>query len=84
MTYRKIDVNGTTYEYTVGRTHIKVRGLGALPKHGNVTMIPLHCECCYEPLATLYPNRPINETHAPSVQPHNVRELILSHVKEKK
>ena len=35
MTYRKIEVDGTTYEYVVGRSHVKVRGPGfskVLPK----------------------------------------------------
>ncbi|MCS4089978.1 hypothetical protein [Rhizobium sp. BK176] len=26
MSYRKIEVNGTTYEYVVGRSHVKIRG----------------------------------------------------------
>ena len=28
MSYRKIEVNGKTYEYVVGRSHVKVRGHG--------------------------------------------------------
>lgn len=32
MSYRKIVVNGTTYKYTVGRTHVKVSGVGTAPK----------------------------------------------------
>lgn len=32
MSYRKIEVDGDTYEYTVGRTHVKVRGWAAVPK----------------------------------------------------
>jgi hypothetical protein len=32
MAYRKIDVNGKTYEYTIGRTHLKVKGMGAVLK----------------------------------------------------
>lgn len=32
MGYRKITVDDTTYEYVVGRTHVKIRGIGALPK----------------------------------------------------
>ena len=28
MSYRKIEVNGTQYEYVVGRSHVKVRGPG--------------------------------------------------------
>jgi hypothetical protein len=32
MAYRKISVDGTPYEYVVGRTHVKIRGVGAIPK----------------------------------------------------
>lgn len=32
MGYRKIDVDGVEHQYTVGRTHVKVRGIGATPK----------------------------------------------------
>lgn len=35
MSYRKIEVNGKTYEYVVGRSHVKIRGEGfskVLPK----------------------------------------------------
>lgn len=28
MAYRKIEVDGLTYEYTVGRTHVKVKDVG--------------------------------------------------------
>lgn len=28
MGYRTIEVDGTTYEYTVGKTHVKVKGVG--------------------------------------------------------
>ena len=30
MGYRNIEVDGKTYEYTVGRTHLKVRGFRAI------------------------------------------------------
>lgn len=26
MSYRKIEINGKTYEYVVGRSHVKIRG----------------------------------------------------------
>lgn len=32
MAYRKIEVNGSTYDYTVGKSYIKIRGLGAYNK----------------------------------------------------
>ena len=28
MAYRKITIDGTTYEYVVGKTHVKVKGVG--------------------------------------------------------
>ena len=33
MSYRKIQVDGATYEYVVGRSHVKVKGVGVVPKH---------------------------------------------------
>lgn len=41
MAYRKIEVNGVTYEYTIGRTHVKVRGVGTALKEdiGRSTVI---------------------------------------------
>lgn len=33
MSYRKMEINGTTYEYVVGRSHVKVKGLGSQPHH---------------------------------------------------
>lgn len=32
MAYRKIDVDGSTYEYSIGRTHVKIRGFNAVLK----------------------------------------------------
>ena len=32
MAYRKIHLNGVTYEYTVGRTHVKIKNIGAVRK----------------------------------------------------
>jgi hypothetical protein len=29
MSYRKLDVDGQVFEYSVGRTHTKIRGVGA-------------------------------------------------------
>lgn len=29
MSYRKLEVNGTTFEYSIGRTHTKIRHVGA-------------------------------------------------------
>lgn len=37
MSYRKIEVNGNTYEYVIGKTVIKIKGLGIFPisEYGN-------------------------------------------------
>lgn len=32
MAYRQVQVDGDTYAYTVGRTHVKVRGWAAVRK----------------------------------------------------
>ncbi len=29
MSYRKLTIDGKEYEYTIGRTHTKIKGLGA-------------------------------------------------------
>ena len=31
MSYRKIEVNGNVFEYSIGKTHTKIRGVGAYP-----------------------------------------------------
>lgn len=37
MAYRKISVNGTTYEYMVGKRFLKIKGVGVFDKfvHGD-------------------------------------------------
>ncbi len=32
MSYRKIEVNGQIFEYSVGRSHVKIRYVGAFDK----------------------------------------------------
>jgi hypothetical protein len=32
MSYRKIDVDGVTYEYTVGKQYLKIKGIGTWPR----------------------------------------------------
>jgi hypothetical protein len=33
MSYRKIEVDGQVFEYSIGRTHTKIRGVGAYENH---------------------------------------------------
>lgn len=55
MGYRKITVDGVEHQYTVGKTHVKVRGMQAVPKEtvGIVETRTRYCECCNEPLTVL-------------------------------
>jgi hypothetical protein len=32
MSYRKITVDNIEYQYVVGKTHVKIKGIGAWPK----------------------------------------------------
>jgi hypothetical protein len=65
MSYRKVEQDGVTYEYTVGRTHVKIKGVGAFPKEQVGRTVNhneyLHCECCGESMTTLYPNEPARD-----------------------
>jgi hypothetical protein len=56
MSYRTITVNNKVFEYTVGKTHVKIKGVGVWPKEeiGEKKRIPEYCECCGEPLSELY------------------------------
>lgn len=42
MSYRKINVDGKTYLYTIGAKHIKIRGVGLflVSEHGNPLFYP--------------------------------------------
>lgn len=36
MSYRKISVSGTTYEYVIGRTNVKIKGVGVFATKDNL------------------------------------------------
>lgn len=40
MAYRKLDVDGVEYEYVVGSTHVKIRGMQAVLKDQVGTPVP--------------------------------------------
>lgn len=44
MSYRKIEVDGEEYEYVVGKTHLKIRGLGVVPKEQWAKQISIYEE----------------------------------------
>jgi len=47
MSYRKITVDGKDYQYTVGRTHVKVHGFDAVSKEsiGQIREYNTECSC---------------------------------------
>lgn len=55
MGYRKIKVDDKTYEYVVGKTHTKVRGIKRVFLNTDIghNQVQL-CECCGESHATIY------------------------------
>lgn len=78
MGYRKITVEGVEYQYTVGRTHVKIRGLGVWPKEEVGKLRDQHCKCCGEPMWAVYPKGEDNPDLFRSirVQPSDVAEHI--------
>lgn len=54
--YRNITVNGKNYKYTVGKSHTKIAGVGVFlnSEIGELREIEELCECCGEPLSSLY------------------------------
>ena len=56
MAYRKIEVDGKQYEYVVGKTHVKVKGVGVFVKETTFPKYEVEqfCDCCGEPLKALY------------------------------
>lgn len=54
MSYRKIEVDGVEYQYTIGKTHVKVRGLGVWSKEDIGDSVAKQCECCGESLEHLH------------------------------
>lgn len=75
MSYRKIEVNGMIYEYTVGKQNIKIKGVGAFPKEGNSYVIEETCECCGETISEL--SGEIGNISL-AVTPKHIRKLILN------
>ncbi len=73
MSYRKIAVDGTEYLYTVGRTHLKVKGLPAVLITEVGSREQILCRCCGEQL------QPHDWTYR--VHPSDVKHYIQDEVK---
>ncbi len=76
MAYRKINVNGTQYEFVVGKSHTKIKKIGVFKNEDIGHGIPYCCDCCDETLHDLYGYNPVNE-HT-GVSPGDVKKVILS------
>lgn len=82
MAYRKINVNGKAYDYSVGSTHVKIRGFkngSKVERKENVGhrfYIAEYCECCGTAMHELYSN--YEYSSAIAVTPANVAAYILA------
>lgn len=79
MSYRNITVDGKVYQYVVGKTHVKVRGLKVWPKNevGKMVTVFEYCECCGEPKSDIYASHVDTETLM--VTPADVRNKIKAY-----
>ncbi len=80
MSYRKITVDGKVYEYTIGKTHTKIKGIGVWKNEELGKYITTgrdgYCECCGEPLSSIYPKEyPVYKTGL-AVRPHDIMRKI--------
>lgn len=52
----KITVNNIEYEYVIGKSHTKIKGVGVFPNVdlGELHTVPEYCDCCGESLSVLY------------------------------
>ena len=88
MSYRKITVDGNEYEYVVGKSHIKVKGVGVWPKEevGEITVRKYGCDCgCYsdedfvytqEELAVITSEKGFEPIHSIRVKPTHIANKI--------
>lgn len=75
MGYRKITVDGVEYQYVVGKTHVKVRGMQAVPAEHIGELFDNLCPCCGEPEYELYNAKRENHQRV-RVHPSNVADFI--------
>jgi hypothetical protein len=70
--YRKLEVGGKTWEYVIGSSYVKVKGLGVWPLEevGKDRLDNRRCECCGETLGELYGDTRL------TVVPDDIRKLI--------
>jgi hypothetical protein len=79
VAYRTIVVDGKTYKYVVGETHVKVSGVGCWPKQevGKKIRVWQYCDCCGEALSDLYSSH-VDPVRL-AVTPKDVEQQIRAH-----
>lgn len=64
MSYRKIEVDGQMFEYSVGKTHTKIRGVGSYLNTQVGSIAQSKCSCgssgCFEDTYDVIQVRPSN------------------------
>lgn len=79
MAYRKITVDGKVYEYSIGKSHTKIKGIGVFKNEdiGKRFTIEDHqyCDCCGESLEDLYGIPPNVRTEV-AVRPYDIMKKI--------
>lgn len=75
--YRTLKVNDRDYQYTVGRTHTHIKGVGTFANSQVGHRVDTSCECCGEPMSHLYPDEDNTKV---AVTPADVRKIILQAV----
>lgn len=83
MSYRKLKVNDEEYEYVIGKTYVKVKGIGVWPKEEVGEYIAKSCECCCEPVNLIYPDEKLSTSDYdlrvyPSHVASKIRNLVLT------
>lgn len=82
MAYRNIVVDGVEYKYVVGRSHVKVQGLGVWPKEHVGKLHANNCDCCGEPLVIIYSAEILSPSDfSIRVKPSDVANKIREQVK---
>jgi hypothetical protein len=82
MTYRKITVNNVEYEYVIGKTHVKIKGIGVWPKEEVGEQFARICDCgCGEPVDMIYSEEKLSEhDYQTRVKPHHIVQKIKEHL----
>jgi hypothetical protein len=74
MSYRKLVINEKTYEYVIGKSHTRIKGIGVFLNNDIGSRYDILCECCGTPLSELYNDLTATENR---VTPSDIKTMIL-------